>query len=255
MTPEIIIELLFYALSALIALTVHEYCHGYAAYRLGDDTARNFGRLTLNPLKHIDIYGAICMIFFHIGWAKPVPINARNFKNPKRDFAVTAAAGPTANLILGFFTIPLFLLARNGFYAVYQSTYGQGGFEENLLLNLARFLLAFYTINIGLGLFNLLPIPPFDGSRLLNVFLPPKIYFEIMKYERKIYFGVLAWLLFGNYVTDVIRMIPLVKSSQLLYWFAGIFSLSDIIGTIIAWVTGVITAFWELFPFLQFRPF
>ena len=250
MTTDYIISLLFSAMAAIIALTVHEYCHGYAAYRLGDDTARNFGRLTLNPLKHIDIYGAICMVFFHVGWAKPVPINARNFKNPKRDFAITAAAGPAANLILGFFTIPLFLLAYNGYVSAFYSNYSTGGFTVNFLLNIARFLQAFYTINIGLGLFNLLPIPPFDGSRLLNLFLPPKMYFEVMKYERKIYYGVLAWLLLGHYVTDAIRMIPIVSANSVLYWLAGIFSLSGIIGTVITWVTSAMTAFWELFPFL-----
>ena len=250
MTPEYIIQLLFSAVAAMIALTVHEYCHGYAAYRLGDDTARNFGRLTLNPLKHIDVYGAICMIFFHIGWAKPVPINARNFKNPKRDFAITAVAGPAANLILGFFTIPFFLLVFNVYFDLYLKSYGSGGFELNLWRNLAIFLKAFYSINIGLGLFNLLPIPPFDGSRLLNVFLPPKTYFEIMKYERKIYYGVLALLLLGHYITDALRMIPLVSNNSILYFVAGIFSLSDNIATVIGWVTSAMTAFWELFPFL-----
>ena len=85
--------LLYYilsALAALIALTVHEYCHGYAAYKLGDDTARNFGRLTLNPLKHLDLYGTLCMILFHIGWAKPVPINPRNFKDATRSYMMYA---------------------------------------------------------------------------------------------------------------------------------------------------------------------
>ena len=90
------------ALAALIALTVHEYCHGYAAYKLGDDTAKSMGRLTLNPIKHLDPYGAICMVLFHIGWAKPVPINPRNFKDPKKGFAITASAGPAANIILAF---------------------------------------------------------------------------------------------------------------------------------------------------------
>ena len=107
---ETVVYYLLSAIAALIALTVHEYCHGYAAYKLGDDTAKNFGRLTLNPLKHIDPYGAICMVLFHIGWAKPVPVNARNFKNPKKDFAITAAAGPLSNLILGFFSALLYLV-------------------------------------------------------------------------------------------------------------------------------------------------
>ena len=107
---ETVIYYLLSAIAALIALTVHEYCHGYAAYKLGDDTAKSFGRLTLNPLKHLDPYGAICMVLFHIGWAKPVPINARNFKNPKRDFAITAVAGPASNLILGFVSALIYLV-------------------------------------------------------------------------------------------------------------------------------------------------
>lgn len=245
-----LIELVFSILAALIALTVHEYCHGYAAYKLGDETAKNFGRLTLNPLKHIDPYGAICMVLFHVGWAKPVPINARNFENPKRDFAITAAAGPAANLILGFFSIPLYLLARNEYINLYISTHGDGGFTLNLLLSTAIFFGAFHSINIGLGLFNLLPIPPFDGSRLLNVILPPKMYFEIMKYERKIYFVVLGWLLLGDYAADGIRMIPFVAQNPVLHWLAGILSLSDMLGTVILWVSGVMTSFWELFPFI-----
>ena len=102
-----------YALSALvvlIALTVHEFSHGYAAYKLGDPTAKNLGRLSLNPLKHLDPIGAICMIVFRIGWAKPVPINARYFRRPKRDFAITALAGPISNLVLAFLSALVYLL-------------------------------------------------------------------------------------------------------------------------------------------------
>ena len=90
------------AIAVLISLTVHEYSHGLAAYKLGDTTARDMGRLTLNPIKHIDPIGALCLLFFHVGWAKPVPINARNFRHPKRDFAITALAGPVSNLIMAF---------------------------------------------------------------------------------------------------------------------------------------------------------
>ena len=98
------------AVAVLITLTVHEYCHGYVAYKLGDNTASALGRLTLNPLRHIDPFGALCMILFHFGWAKPVPISPRNFKNPKRDFAIVALAGPLSNLILAFFSAFLYLL-------------------------------------------------------------------------------------------------------------------------------------------------
>lgn len=241
-------RLVYYLLSAvaaLIALTVHEYCHGYAAYRLGDDTAKNFGRLTLNPIKHIDPYGAICMVLFHVGWAKPVPINARNFKDPKKGFAITAAAGPASNLILGFFSALLYLLV---FALVRDLTFTSKTFGYLLISNTLSFLYIFHSINIGLGLFNLLPIPPFDGSRLLNVFLPPKTYFAIMKYERQIYIGVLVWLLLGNYVAGFIRNIV---GGGILYWLAGIFSLSGMLSTVIGWVSDLMMAFWQLIPFLK----
>jgi Zn-dependent protease len=106
-------NIVYYALSALavlIILPIHEFAHGYAAYKLGDNTAKNLGRLSLNPLRHLDPIGALCMVVFHFGWAKPVPINARNFKYPKRDFAIVAMAGPLANLLLSLLGAFLYLL-------------------------------------------------------------------------------------------------------------------------------------------------
>ncbi len=236
------------ALAALIALTVHEYCHGYAAYKLGDDTAKLQGRLTLNPLKHLDPFGAICLVLFHIGWAKPVPVNPRNFKDRKKGFAITAAAGPLSNLILGFIAAFLHLLL---FAFVRDMTFESKNFTYHFISNFLLFLYIFHLINVGLGLFNLLPIPPFDGSRLLNVFLPPKTYFAIMKYERKIYYGVLVWLLLGDYAAMGIRAIPFVAHNPLLYWLAGIFSLSGMLGTVIGWVSDLMLGFWQLIPFLK----
>ena len=244
---ETVIYYLLSAIAALIALTVHEYCHGYAAYKLGDDTAKSFGRLTLNPLKHLDPYGAICMVLFHIGWAKPVPINARNFKNPKRDFAITAAAGPASNLILGFVSALIYLVV---FACVKDMTFPSANFTYHLINNLLNFIYVFHSINVGLGLFNLLPIPPFDGSRLLNVFLPEKTYFKIMEYERYIYYGVLAWLFLGHYVTDLLRSIPIIASNSVLYFVSGIFSLSGVLSNVIGGVSNLMFSFWELFPFL-----
>ncbi len=237
------------ALAALIALTVHEYCHGYAAYRLGDDTAKNYGRLTLNPIKHLDPIGTICLVLFHFGWAKPVPINPRNFKNPKRDFAITASAGPISNLILGFFSAFVYLLV---FALVKDIAFESKSFAYYAILNTINFLYAFHVINIGLGLFNLLPIPPFDGSRLLNVILPTEVYFKIMRHERKIYYGILAWLLVGDIVAHAVRMIPIVSSSELLYTLAGVFSLSGMLGAVIEWVSHAMMSFWQLIPFLRF---
>ena len=127
---------IFSAMAALIALTVHEYCHGYAAYKLGDTTARNLGRLTLNPTKHLDPIGTLCMVLFHVGWAKPVPVNPRNFKNPKRDFAITAVAGPISNLLLGFISAGLYLLL----FALFKDLTFT---SKNLAYNLVNYSLTF----------------------------------------------------------------------------------------------------------------
>lgn len=243
-------KLFYYLLSAivvLISLTVHEYCHGYAAYKMGDDTAKNFGRLTLNPLKHLDPIGALCMLFFHVGWAKPVPINARNFKDPKKGFAITALAGPLSNILLGFISAFVYLLV---FALLKDVRFTSKDFSYHLASNSLTFLWLFHSINIGLGLFNLLPIPPFDGSRLLNVVLPPKYYFGIMKYERYIYYGVLAWLLLGDNVAYFLRQLPIIYSSPILYGVVGIFSLSGILSAVIGFVSDLIFSFWQLIPFL-----
>ncbi len=234
-------ELLLGALAVLITLTVHEYAHAYAAYKLGDNTAKNFGRLTLNPIKHLDPIGALCLLFFRVGWAKPVPINARNFKNPKRDFALTALAGPLINILLSFVLYGIF-------YSLYiplmTAVFEDPGFKGELSLNLLYFLNMFAYINVGLGIFNLLPIPPFDGSRLINVFLPPKAYFGIMKYERQIYFGVLAWLLLGDYAAMALRSLPFIASNPVLYGISGILSLSDMINIAIQYIAGLMGDFW-----------
>ena len=176
-----ITQLVLSAMAALVALTIHEYAHGYVAYKLGDDTAKSQGRLSLNPIKHLDPFGVICMMFFHFGWAKPVPIDPRNFKNPRRGFALTALAGPATNLTVGFLTAFVYLLTLTNFKET------DVAFVNNLEVNTLLFLLYFFSINIGLGVFNLIPVPPLDGSRILFVLLPDKLYFGIMKYERYIY--------------------------------------------------------------------
>ena len=235
------------ALAALVILTIHEFSHGYAAYKMGDNTAKNLGRLTFNPMVHLDVIGTLCMIFFHIGWAKPVPVNPRNFKNPKKGFVITALAGPLSNLILGFLSAGVYLLI----IALVGDIVFPSQLALNLVTNLILFIYLFFTINIGIGLFNLLPIPPFDGSRLLNALLPPKLYFGMMKYERQIYFAVLGWLLVGDIFARGVRSIPLVASTPWLYKAAGVLSLSDMLGTVIAFVRSAIIDFWQLIPFLN----
>ena len=239
---------LFSILAVLIALAIHEYSHAYAAYKLGDNTAKNLGRLTLNPLKHIDPVGALCMLIFHIGWAKPVPINARNFKDPKKGFAITALAGPAINITLAFLSALIYKIIVVSLKDV---LFVPGSFSLKFWENLLLFVFLFHSINLGLGLFNLLPFPPFDGSRILHVVLPSKVYFGIMKYERKIYFFVLGWLLLGDYVATFFRMMPFVSSSPVLYSLAGIFSLSDILSVVISAVSNLMFSFWELFPILR----
>ena len=237
---------IFAALAALIALTAHEYCHGYAAYRLGDPTAKSLGRLTLNPMRHLDPIGALCMILFHFGWAKPVPINPRYFKNPKKGFAIVAMAGPAINLILSFLSAGAYLLL----WALVKDV----AFTNDLWFNVAKngllFLFIFHSLNLGFALFNLIPIPPLDGSRLLSVILPPKQYFGLMRYERYIYFGLLGWLFIGDFLYGFLMKLPLISGSALFSALAKIFSLSELLGGAMNAVSRAMFWVWELIPFL-----
>lgn len=173
---------------ALISLSVHESAHGYVANKLGDPTAKNLGRITLNPMKHFDLLGFVSMLLFRVGWANPVPINARNFKNPRRDMAISAAAGPLSNLCLAFiFAILLKLLnIAYGFITFTNET------AYLVMYFLEIMLLSGVILNLNLMIFNLIPIPPFDGSRILYVFLPTDLYFRVMRYEKYI---MLAFIL------------------------------------------------------------
>ncbi len=183
-------ELLLRVPVVLMALMIHEVAHGYMAYRLGDPTARNLGRLTLNPLKHLDPIGALCMVFLKFGWAKPVPINSRYFKDPKRDFILTAAAGPAANLLLAFVGVILYCLTEMIYGFLPPATGFMHSFQDVWL----AFLYLIILMNVSLGIFNLIPVPPFDGSRIFLSFLPPKYYFGVMKYERYIMIGFMFLL-------------------------------------------------------------
>lgn len=181
-----------YIISTLVVifltLPVHEFAHGYAAVKLGDDTPRWQGRLTLNPFAHIDYFGALCILLFGFGWAKPVQVNNRNFRNPKRDMAITAFAGPLSNIIVAFICY-IFLNICNVILLK--------NLELGAVWYVAEFFSYIASINIGLAVFNLIPIPPLDGSRLLSALLPYKYYYALMRYERYIYFGLLALIWFG----------------------------------------------------------
>lgn len=207
----------------LIALTVHECAHGYAAYRLGDPTARSLGRLSLNPLHHIDPIGALCMLFFHFGWAKPVPINARYFKKPRRDMAITALCGPMANFLLSFLGAFLYialLVCFNAFFAHAEV----GAFTLRLLEYTLLFFYYFHFINLTLGLFNCLPIPPLDGSRFALLLLPPKAHFRIMRYEQYIALVLMLLLFFGAF-TGLLSGAAEWISEKMLSLFRNIFGL------------------------------
>lgn len=184
--PQIIAYVVSSLIVVFLTLPIHECAHGIAASKLGDPTPKYQGRLTLNPFAHIDYLGAACIILFGFGWAKPVQINPRYFNNPKRDMALTALAGPVSNLIMALIclfigNIILLLSGRlpSVFYYVYYFFYYVAD------------------INIYLAVFNLIPIPPLDGSRLLSAILPDKQYYSLMRYERYLFFAVLALLWLG----------------------------------------------------------
>ncbi len=165
-------DMLLRLAAVLLCLTVHETCHGLAAYALGDPTARQAHRLSLNPLRHIDWFGLLMMFLAGFGWAKPVPVNPNYFKKPKQGMALTALAGPMSNFLLAL----IMLLGARIFCDV--AAYSEA--NQRIL----DFILMVAILSIGLGLFNLVPIPPLDGSKVLFAVLPDRAYDQLMRYER-----------------------------------------------------------------------
>ena len=195
-----IIEWILYAGAALIAISVHESCHGLSAYWLGDDTAKRQGRISLNPLHHLEPIGFLMMVVAHFGWAKPVPVNPyrmTKIKSPKLGMALTAAAGPVSNLLLAFsFGISFYVMLYAGDQKL---LYMWAGYEKagGLLYYLSDFFYVCMSLNAGLAVFNLIPISPLDGSKILAIVLPERAYAQLMRYERYGFF-LLAALLFSG---------------------------------------------------------
>jgi len=187
----------------LLSLSLHESAHGYMSYKLGDPTARSLGRITLDPFKHLDLFGTISLLLFGFGWAKPVPVNTRYYKKPRRDMMLTALAGPVSNLLLGFVSLLAYCIA-----AVYLSQMAYGNdIASNIAYYFLLFLQILFTMNVSLAVFNLIPIPPLDGSRIFFVLLPDKLYFGFMKYERIIMTIVLVLMFTTNIFGEIITFV------------------------------------------------
>ncbi len=165
-------ELVLSVVPVLICITVHEYCHGLTALKLGDTTAKDMGRLSLNPLKHFDLIGVVMMTLVGFGWAKPVPVDMNRFKNPKRGMAITAFAGPGSNIVLA--CVFLFL------YGFFYRPFYDGTLGYYILFMLMRTA----SLSISFAVFNIIPIPPLDGSKVLFSLISDRAYYNLMRYER-----------------------------------------------------------------------
>lgn len=168
------LQMLMSVIPALICITLHELSHGFVAYKLGDNTAKNAGRLTLNPIKHIDIMGLLMMIAFKFGWAKPVPVDMRNFKNPKRDMAICALAGPVSNVIICCVFMMIFGLCYKPLYLN----------NTEIAKSLMQMIYTTAYLSLALAIFNIIPIPPLDGSKVLFSLMSSESYYKLMRYEK-----------------------------------------------------------------------
>ncbi len=186
-----IISLLLTLPVILITLSLHEMAHGFVAYKLGDPTAKYAGRLTMNPLKHIDPLGFLAMLLIGFGWAKPVPIDSRYFKKPRSGMALVAAAGPFSNILLGFLCAGLLVLS-----VILHLKFAL--LPEKIFYVLYTLLQYFVIYNVFLCIFNLIPVPPLDGSKILYRFLSYRIVYKIQPYEKYIQLGLIVLLLFSD---------------------------------------------------------
>ncbi len=183
----LLLNMLYTLPGILLALSVHEYAHGYVSYRLGDPTAKGMGRLSLNPFRHLDPFGFLSMLLFGFGWARPVVVDSRFLKKPRRDTALISLAGPLSNFLLAF--VLYVLLA---FFVVWIPSF----LQQPLTYGVYRVLLQAVYLNVSLCVFNLIPCPPLDGSKILYSFLPSRIVWKIAPYERYFPLILLALLYF-----------------------------------------------------------
>lgn len=207
-SPERLQQYAILAPGLLIALVCHEVAHGYVAYLLGDPTAKSQGRLTLNPLKHLDPLGTLAFFVVHFGWARPVPVNAGYFKNPRQGMLLTAIAGPLTNFILAaaFATIIHILVSLE---------FASGGLAEKIIVPTYLMAQAGVFVNLILGIFNLLPIPPLDGSNVVAYFLPPQMantYMSLSRYGFIILIGLILVGRFSGYSFVGQVILPMVHA-------------------------------------------
>lgn len=192
-----------------ISISFHEFSHAYSAYLLGDPTAKNQGRLTLNPLKHLDPLGTLMIFLIQFGWAKPTPVNAINFENRKQGVMLTSLAGPVSNLLLAFvFAFPYVYFLKSGYFIV-EGFYLNIGSVNDFMYNFVRIG---FKMNILLAIFNMLPVPPLDGSKILSGILPSRQYYKMLEYETYIMIGFVILMFTGilgsiiNPITGIIEM-------------------------------------------------
>ena len=196
-----------------VTLPIHEYAHGFVATKLGDPTPRWQGRLSLNPLRHIDYFGAIMIYLIGFGYAKPVQVDARYFKNAKRDMAFVALAGPMSNILFAF--VSAFLLNLVSFIAWVSKI--QSVAAANIIWILLLVFQYMTVINISLAIFNLVPIPPLDGSKILGAFLPNRIYYQFLQYERYFIIFIMFLMFMGTGFSSGLTKINLFVYDKIVY--------------------------------------
>ena len=238
-----LVTLLYVIPVVLIALTVHEYAHAFAADKAGDSTPRALGRLTLNPLKHLNPLGTLCMLLFGFGWANPVPINSYNFRKPRRDLIWVSVAGPLSNLIMSICGGFMFVVALRIDASL------PTGFWHSFTISLTKFLYLFHLLNLSFCLFNLIPIPPLDGSRILTTLLPAKARFWFQTHERQIHMGRLIWLLCGSSIYRLAMRIPTIAGNPFISTILKILSLSSWLSDIVNWISGLLVQLFALIIF------